>query len=93
MDFINLTERTGVPRTTNSVTANDPGAFCVPSAGKLAGVDATLKRLPLCPYASACPLPATVAPSDTNHGWGSFTNYVRQCILSFLIYVLSLLVL
>ena len=65
MDFINLTERTGVPRTTNSVTANDPGAFCVASAGKLAGVDATLKRLPLCPYASACPLPATVAPEKT----------------------------
>ena len=42
MDFTNLTERTGVPRTTNSVTANDAGAFCVASAGKLAGVAAVL---------------------------------------------------
>ena len=60
MEFINLTERAGVPRTTNSVVANDPGAVCVAGAGESAGVDATLRRLPLCVHASACLLPATV---------------------------------
>ena len=58
MEFINLTERAGVPRTTNSVVANDPGAVCVAGAGESAGVDATLRRLPLCVHASACLLPS-----------------------------------
>ena len=80
MEFINLTERAGVPRTTNSVVANDPGAVCVTGAGKSAGVVVTPKRLPLCVHASACLLPAIVALVYVLRVYIMFWKSVHNCV-------------
>ena len=60
VSFIQVTERYGLPITTNSVSAHDSGAVFVTVAGEPAGDDATRRRRSSCVLASAIVLPATV---------------------------------